>query len=86
MVLFVASPCPASGDSTFPGVAALVISMGLQPLVDPARTYLEGYILSKWAVSWKADPATSVWQHGRAGLCDSGAGQTVAAALRLCRG
>lgn len=38
------------GDSTFPGVAALVISMGLQPLVDPARTYLEGYILSKWSV------------------------------------
>lgn len=38
-------------DSTFPGVAALVISMGLQPLVDPARQYLEGYILAKWAVS-----------------------------------
>jgi hypothetical protein len=38
-------------DSTFPGVAALVISMGLSPLVDPARQYLEGYILQKWAVS-----------------------------------
>lgn len=38
-------------DSTFPGVAALVISMGLQPLVDPARQYLEGYILPKWMVS-----------------------------------
>lgn len=38
-------------DSTFPGVAALVISMNLTPLVDQARQYLEGYILTKWAVS-----------------------------------
>ena len=38
-------------DSTFPGVAALVISMGLNGLVDPARQYLEGYILQKWTVS-----------------------------------
>jgi hypothetical protein len=54
-------------DSTFPGVAALVISMGLSPLVDPARQYLEGYILQKWAVSeagvlyYETSPQLTAW-------------------------
>lgn len=54
-------------DSTFPGVAALVISMNLTPLVDQARQYLEGYILTKWAVRDTEGPWPVEQQHHMCG-------------------
>lgn len=37
-------------DSTLPGTAALVISLGL-PSASAAKQYLEDYVLTKWEVS-----------------------------------
>jgi hypothetical protein len=37
-------------DSTFPGVAALMVSMQQPSVAAAAKSYLEGYILPKWEV------------------------------------
>lgn len=38
-------------DSVMPGVAAVLVTMKLEPVAEVAKTYLEGYVLAKWEVS-----------------------------------
>eukprot|EP00775_Hariotina_reticulata_P012172 gene12172-12310_t len=35
-------------DSVMPGVAAVLVSIDLEPVAKVAKTYLEGYVLAKW--------------------------------------
>lgn len=34
--------------SVMPGVAAVLVSIDLEPVAKVAKTYLEGYVLAKW--------------------------------------
>jgi len=34
--------------SVMPGVAAVLVSIDLEPVAQVAKTYLEGYVLAKW--------------------------------------
>jgi hypothetical protein len=37
-------------DSVMPGVAAMLVTLKLEPVAEVAKTYLEGYVLAKWEV------------------------------------
>jgi hypothetical protein len=37
-------------DSVMPGVAAVLVTLKLEPVAEVAKTYLEGYVLAKWEV------------------------------------